>query len=76
MSYRQVGLCRHNPDGGVVRTVTIIPSNLAVAGKKIELKEGDAWEGWQVETVSDILLADDVAKKIQKKYHAGWDNNI
>ena len=76
MSYHQVELCRHEPNGGVARTVTYIPSNLAVSGKAVQLKAGDVWENWIVESVSATLIGDEVAKKIQKMHHDGWNNNI
>lgn len=76
MSYRQVGLYRQESDGGLARTVTYIPSNLAVSGKAVQLKAGDIWEDWLVESVSDVLIADEVAKRIKQKHHDGWNNNI
>jgi hypothetical protein len=76
MSYRQVGLIRHDSVGGVARTVTYIPANLAISGKNVQLKAGDQWEDWIVENVSEVMIGDEVAKRIKQKHHDGWNNNI
>lgn len=76
MSYRQVGLIRHDSNGGVVRTVTYIPSNLAISGKNVQLKAGDQWEDWTVDNVSEVMVGDEVAKRIKQKHHDSWNNNI
>ena len=81
MSYNQTTLHRHDPSGTVATTVTYIPSNLAVVGKKIQLRQGETkkdetWEDWIVSAVSAESISDEVAKKIKIKWHGGWNNNI
>lgn len=77
MPYKQCKLQRTRELGeGLSTTVTHIPSKLAIIGKFVELKEGDAWTAWQVTEVSSVEISDEHAKKVQKKYHDGWNYNI
>lgn len=77
MSYQQCTLVR-TPELGayLCETVTHIPSKLAKVGKFVELKEKGKWNTWQVIQVSDKTISDEQAKKLHKRWHKGWNNNI
>ena len=55
--------------------VAYIPEKYAVVGKTVEFKTDGDWDGitWKVMSASDHV-AD--GKKISKKFHRGWNNNI
>ena len=75
--YKQVELVRTEELGSaLISTVTHIPSNLAEKGRFVELKEDSKWQTWQVSKVSETELSSEQAKKLAKKYHKGWHNNI
>ena len=77
MPYKQCTLQRTKQLGdGLSTTVTYIPSKLATVGKFVELKEGTEWSTWQVIIASTEEISDEHAKKVQKKFHDGWNNNI
>lgn len=77
MSYNQCKLQRtHEYGANLSETVTYIPSNLAKIGKFVELKEGGTWNTWQVVQVNENTISDEQAKKLHKRWHKGWNNNI
>lgn len=57
-------------------TVTYIPKNLAKVGKFVELKEDKKWVTWQITNVSSTSISDEEGKKLHKRWHKGWNNNI
>lgn len=75
MPFRQCELKRVE-DGKPLTTVTHIPSKLAVVGKNVEVNDNGIWTAWTVDTVSTTEISDEVAKKTQKMWHGGWNNNI
>jgi hypothetical protein len=75
MPYRQCELKRIE-NGKSLTTVSYIPSKLAKVGRKVEVQEDKNWTPWTVDKVSETEISDEVAKKTQKMWHAGWNNNI
>jgi hypothetical protein len=75
MPYRQCELKR-TENGNSLTTVSYIPSKLAKVGRKIEVQENEIWTAWTVDKISDVEISDEVAKKTQKMWHGGWNNNI
>jgi hypothetical protein len=77
MSYKQCKLQRTTEMGmPLTSTVTYIPSNLATIGKFIELKTDGVWATWQVASIADAEISEEQAKKLHKRWHIGWNNNI
>lgn len=77
MSYKQCTLKRTKEIGmSLSTTVTYIPVALAKVGKFIELKDNGSWHTWQVAEVSSTELSDIQGKKLHKRWHTGWNNNI
>lgn len=77
MFYKQCELQRTKEMGmPLTSTVTYIPSNLAKIGKFIELKTDDGWATWQVVSAADAEISEEQAKKLHKRWHIGWNNNI
>lgn len=76
--YKQCELARTSePGGNLLTTVSFIPSDLAIKGRLVELKNSEGkWDTWQVTFAGTKVMNEEEAKKIAKKYHNGFCASI
>lgn len=66
--YKQCELTRQIP-AGLVREVAWIPSRYAIAGKSLQIKNGQQWEdNWRVENVTEPELPGSLLNERSQDY--------